>query len=363
MFSLLVASTLAAGAPFSEKVPLPKLPHAPLTYLCQRATTVPVIDGKLDDAVWQKAAWTADFVDIEGSAKPRPRHRTRVKMAWDDQYFYFAAELEEPHVWAKLTQRDSVIFQDNDFEIFLDPDGTTHPYYEFEINALNTVWDLLLRKPYRDAARVAVNAWDMPGLKTAVHVDGTLNNPTDTDKGWTVEVAIPWKAVTEISRRAGAPAPGDQWRVNFSRVQWRTQVVDGQTVKVKGPDRRDLPEDNWVWSPQGIIAMHYPEMWGVVQFSADPAGAPVKPVVLKPEEDAKWALRQVYYAQRNFHAEKGFYAKTLKALGLGALKAKGYGPVILEAGRLTWAAELSSPEGHPKVSINAEGATAVHLKR
>ena len=57
-------------------------------------------------------------------------------MLWDDEYFYVAAELEEPDIWATLTERDAVIFYDNDFEIFIDPDGDSHEYYEFEMNAL-----------------------------------------------------------------------------------------------------------------------------------------------------------------------------------------------------------------------------------
>ena len=99
-------------------------------------------------------------------------------MLWDDTYLYVAALLEEPHVWGTLTKHDSVIFHDNDFEIFIDPDGDNHEYYEIEINALNTEWDLFLKKPYRDGGP-AINEWEIPGLKTAVHVDGTLNNPSD----------------------------------------------------------------------------------------------------------------------------------------------------------------------------------------
>ena len=71
-------------------------------------------------------------------------------MLWDDTYLYVGALLEEPHVWATLTQHDSVIFHDNDFEVFIDPDGDNHEYCEIEINALNTEWDLFLNKPYRD---------------------------------------------------------------------------------------------------------------------------------------------------------------------------------------------------------------------
>src|SRR5262249_17025392 len=90
----------------------------PRHYLCYRARGPVRIDGRLDDPAWKDAPWTQDFVDIEGQGKPRPRFRTRAKMLWDDQYFYIGAELEEPHVWATLTEHDAVIFEDNDFEVF-----------------------------------------------------------------------------------------------------------------------------------------------------------------------------------------------------------------------------------------------------
>lgn len=233
----------------------------PLSYVCQRATSAINIDGKLNDAAWRKAKWTEVFVDIEGDAKPRPAHKTRAKMLWDDTYFYFAADLEEPHVWATLTKRDSVIFHDNDFEVFIDPEGDTLNYYEIEINALNTVWDLQLDKPYRFKGK-ANDGWNATGLKTAVSVAGTINNSKDKDRGWSVELALPWKDLTGSPRPLGAPKPGDRWRVNFSRVEWQHQIVDGQYRKIAG-----RKEDNWVWSPQGEINMHIPEKWGLVEFA------------------------------------------------------------------------------------------------
>ena len=102
-------------------------PMVPRGYLCVRAASPVTVDGRLDDAAWKQAPWTADFVDIEGAVKPVPRYRTRAKMLWDDKYFYIAAELQEPHVWATITQRDAVIFQDPDFEVFIDPDGDSAP--------------------------------------------------------------------------------------------------------------------------------------------------------------------------------------------------------------------------------------------
>ena len=119
-------------------------------------------------------------------------------MLWDDDYFYFAADIEEPHLWATLTARDSVIFQDNDFEIFIDPDGDTHNYFELEINAFATVWDLMLVQPYRDGGP-AIHAWDIAGLKAAVDARGTINRPDDRDDGWSVEIAIPWRIIDEAA--------------------------------------------------------------------------------------------------------------------------------------------------------------------
>jgi len=75
-----------------------------------------------------------------------------------------------------------------------------------------------------------------------------------------VALALPWKAFVERSGK-GRPSVGDEWRMNFSRVEWRVRVVDGKYEKVPG-----LKEDNWVWSPQGVVNMHVPERWGVVRF-------------------------------------------------------------------------------------------------
>lgn len=228
-------------------------------YECPRATGPVPQDGRLDHAVWQTAPWTDDFVDIEGDAKPAPRFRTRVKMLWDDEHFYVAAEMEEPHVWATLTEHDSVIFQDNDFEVFIDPDSDTEQYFEFEINALNTTWDLYLPKRYSHGGS-ADNGWEAYA-QTSVHVNGTLNDPSDEDQGWSCVIAFPWANFGEAAGMPLPPRTGDVWRVNFSRVEWDVTIENGLYVKV--PNR---PEHNWVWCPQHQIDMHQPEHWGFVEF-------------------------------------------------------------------------------------------------
>lgn len=280
----------------------------PLGYVCYRAESPIKIDGKLDDAAWAAAPWSDAFVDIEGDAKPKPRHKTRMKILWDNENLYIAAEMEEPHLWGTYAEHDSVIFHENDFEVFLDPDGDNQNYCELELNARNTTWDLLLTKPYRDSGR-AVNAWEIIGLKTAVHLDGTLNDPRDKDKGWTVEIAWPWKGLKELTSMPMPPPDGQQWRINFSRVEWDLDVVDGKYQKVKGK-----PEYNWVWSPQGVIDMHRPERWGYLQFStAKPGTVQFQPDSDRPLRDQ---LHRVYYAQREHHKKSGVYASTLAELKL-----------------------------------------------
>ena len=137
MLAFLFMLLLGQGAGLADelKVSEPKGPFDPRFYVCYKAQKPITLDGKLDDGSWKKAEWTESFVDIEGLNKPRPRFRTRVKMLWDDRYFYIAADLEEPAVWATHTERDSVVYEDNDFEIFIDPDGDTHKYCELEISA------------------------------------------------------------------------------------------------------------------------------------------------------------------------------------------------------------------------------------
>jgi hypothetical protein len=335
----LLGAAVAAGSP-PAATPIDPPPKG---YVCHRATGPITIDGDLNEPAWTAVPWSDPFVDIEGDKKPAPRFRTRMKMLWDAEALYIAAELEEPHVWADLTDHDAVVFHDPDFEVFLDPDADSHLYAELELNARNTTWDLLLPKPYKDGGR-AINGWEVIGLKTAVKVNGTLNDPTDTDRGWTVEIRWPFAGVNELTAVPVPPRDGDQWRINFSRVEWDITTDGGKYQKVKG-----RPEHNWVWSPQGVIDMHRPERWGYLQFSAAaPGTVPFKP---DPTADARDTLHRLYYAQRHHQAKHGRYAGSLEALGLPGLGAK------IET--TTGGFEASLPAGDRRVTITHDAQVTV----
>ncbi|HEV8148951.1 MAG TPA: carbohydrate-binding family 9-like protein, partial [Gemmatimonadales bacterium] len=172
-----------------------------------------------------------------------------------------------------------------------------------------TVWDLFLPKPYRDGGQ-AVNGWDIAGLRVAVALQGTLNNPHDRDHGWTAELAIPWSAFADSVPVSVPPHAGDNWRVNFSRVEWDREVITGEYRPRRDSVGGLLPEHNWVWSPQGVVNMHLPELWGVVQFG----GKRIRGDGVN--DSARWALRRVYYAEREFHRRHGAYTGDLGALAL-----------------------------------------------
>lgn len=296
------AAQPATATPVAPPAPTPSV----RSYTCVRLPAFArhgtlQIDGRLTEPSWDLAPWSEDFIDIEGPSRPRPMFRTRMKMLWDNHALYIAAELQEPDVRGTLRTRDSVIFHDNDFEVFLDPDGDGLNYGELEINALNTIWDLRLPRPYNVGGQ-ADDGWSLQGLRSAVWVDGSLNDPRSPDAGWTVELEIPWSGLQSLHdtnqpvRRAvrdgskvrgyevlaaeaeqvdGAnaspiaalqiPVEGDVWRMNFSRVQWPVET-DGKRYQAPAGAR----EDNWVWSPQGVVDMHRPATWGRVTFAGTP---------------------------------------------------------------------------------------------
>jgi hypothetical protein len=258
-------------------------------YTCYRAAGPITIDGKLDEPSWKLTPRSNAFVDIV-TGQPA-WFDTRVRILWDDHYLYFGYTAEEPDVTATLTQRDSKIYEDNDLEMFI---AGKNAYYEFEINALNTIYEVFwiwkdifkpgspyYGRPEFDPAkhptmelsgigghvhprgeRWGFLDWDFPGLLHAVHVDGTLNKHDDTDKGWSVELAFPWKGLTLLGDdRSLPPKEGDVWRIDCSRFE-----------QVDRHGKRLDPSAGWTWNRHGYYDSHIPETFTYVHFSTQAVG-------------------------------------------------------------------------------------------
>ncbi|NGM74066.1 carbohydrate-binding family 9-like protein [Sphingobacterium sp. SGL-16] len=277
----------------------------PKVYTAKKISQEIEIDGKME-AIWNNAPWSSEFMDIEGVHKTKPKYQTQFKMLWDEANLYIYAKLEEPHIWGTLKQHDAIIYHDNDFEIFIKPKLSSPVYYEIEINALNTVMDLLMPKPYRFGGQ-AVMHWDTKNIKSAVHVYGTLNNPNDIDSYWAVEMAIPF---TSLGNFGGNPTPkvNSYWRINFSRVQWQHDIINQNYIRKK-ENGKIIEEDNWVWSPIGLINMHYPEKWGFLKFADDDLQSAL-PVYYNIEKTA-W---NIHYLQQLYKNKHQYYTADLKLL-------------------------------------------------
>lgn len=244
-----------------------------------------VVDGRLDEPAWKAAVRSPRFVDLVNGREAR--FDTRAAVRWDDEFLYVGYWVEEPDVAAELTRRDAPIYTENDVEIFIDGAGG---YYELEINALGTlyeaffVWEDAYEEHFaalpgfrRDGAgviafngveftthprgpRIGFMQWDFPGLRSAVHVDGTLNDPGDRDAGWTVEFALPWKGMEALAvtdGRALPPKDGDVWRIDFSRFNKYPSADSPESHGSKG----------WAWSRHGAWDSHIPECFVRVTFS------------------------------------------------------------------------------------------------
>lgn len=320
----------------------------PRGYVCYRAGEPILIDGIDDENSWKKATETEAFVDISGYNSPVPRYRTSAKMLWDDKYLYIFAKLEEPDVWANLRKHDEIVFHDNDFEVFLDPRGEGHNYFEIETNALGTIFDLALEKPYRAPHRTFVQfQWNCPGLKLATHWDGKINDPNGKDKGWSVEMAIPREAIaSEFDNYLKA---GSWLRINFSRVEWKYQLgKNGKYERKRDSGGNILPEDNWVWTPTGKIDMHMPERWGYLYLSDKKVGDNTENFKYPDSMPVFRFLSLLFYAQEEQYKNNRSYFGTIDEFHLGQkdrqLLPKGY-KISVESTSHTYEITAISPAG------------------
>lgn len=259
-------------------------------YTAYRALEPLAVDGRLDKKSWQLAPRSPRFVDLI-TGQPTI-HDTRAAVLWDDTHLYVGYWVEEPFVAAKLTERDSLIWSENDIELFI---AGKDAYYELELNALGTIYEAFFvwedgyersgysrspefsraadgYKPWNGVGfdkhprgpRLAFFKWDMPGLQAAAAVDGTINDDSDRDRGWTAEISIPWSSLELLARgdnRALPPRDGDTWRMDFSRFNAYREA----------PPAND--SGGWAMNAHGVWDSHVPELFPYIQFSEKPVGS------------------------------------------------------------------------------------------
>jgi hypothetical protein len=207
-------------------------------YHVRKTRKPPVIDGRLEDPAWKDAAPVELVGSLDGS---KPSLRTTARLLYDDQNLYVAFDCEDPDVWGTFRNRDDPIYTEEVVEIFIDANGDGKTYNEIEISPNNTVFDA-----YFPARRQGMDmSWDS-GVKSAVRVAGTLNDPSDKDEGWTVEMQIPIARLAEVPHVP--PRPGDRWRFNLYRLEHlNRKTVEGQAFSpLFVGDFHHLPRFGWL---------------------------------------------------------------------------------------------------------------------
>lgn len=193
------------------------------SYICHRASGEITIDGKLDDPAWQKADVVTLFVPVTDA---EPLSKTEAKVLWDRNYLYVAYHAYDKDIWSTYTQRDSQTCQEDCLECFIQPDPAAQSYYNFEINALGTVYDaydLSRNSGGSDHHRWAI--WNCKGLRVGISINGTLNNPADVDNYWQMELAIPFAEMPSLAGKN--PKAGDIWRYMLGRYDYSVYLPDG----------------------------------------------------------------------------------------------------------------------------------------
>ncbi len=260
-------------------------------YIAKKISSEIQVDGDIEKDIWQQAKWSPRFVDMV-TGDPGI-YNTQSAILWNDTHLYIAFKAEEPFVNAQLTKRDSIIFQENDLEIFIDGGDC---YYELEVNAANTIYEVFFiwKDAYQKGGKFDIPAFDvhqkeaytfggdydrtgssfwkgthprgirwaftnfdMQGLETAVKIEGTLNDNTVVDKGWSLEVAIPWESLRLLANgRTIPPLPGATWRMFLGRFQ--KLVLSGKEVQ---------PHPAMALNSHGIYDTHLPSKWSIIEFA------------------------------------------------------------------------------------------------
>jgi len=180
-------------------------------YVVHRARGAIEIDGVLAESAWDRAEKAGPFVrSLDG--KPASA-ATEARLLWDDDNLYVAFLSEDPDVSGTFFKDDEKLYTSNVVEIFLNPSGDGSRYDEIEVAPTNALFDA----SFSGGPRKGMDLSWSSHARHAVHVDGTLNDPRDVDRGWTVELAIPFASLTGMP--APRPKKGDRWKFNLYRLR------------------------------------------------------------------------------------------------------------------------------------------------
>ncbi|MEM7447212.1 MAG: carbohydrate-binding family 9-like protein [Myxococcota bacterium] len=210
----------------------------------QRTTTAPQIDGKMDEALWKRARSSRRFVNTRTGGLAE--FRVTAKTLWDERHFYVGIQVQDDFIQSTYQNLDDHLWEQDAVEVMIDPSGRGHNYFELQVSPTGVVFDT--RYDSRRHPRPFGHVTWHSDVEAAVDIEGIAND-REKDRGYTVEMAIPWSAFRAGSPPFARPQAGQQWRVNF-------YVMDARPEGQRAAG----------WSAPMVGDFHKPDRFGRIRF-------------------------------------------------------------------------------------------------
>jgi hypothetical protein len=220
----------------------------PDTHFCTYTAEPITPDGQLDEPAWE----LAEVLDFYVPPKADPViSKTEGRLLWDNKFLYAGYRAYDRDVWSTYTEPNSPTCHEDVLELFFMPDETEGTYYNFEINALGTVYDACNRRPYKAGGSGSQRwkQWNCENLGVGVHVEGKINDMTVEDEYWQLEIAVPFASLPTVP---SPPQAGDKWRFHLARYDYSMYLPDGLELSTTAR----LPK----------VDFHLIETWDVLEF-------------------------------------------------------------------------------------------------
>jgi hypothetical protein len=210
-----------------------------------RSKTAIIVDGLLNEPAWQDAQKVQLRNSDTDEAVTDTTFSTSAFTSYDDDNLYIAFICNDRDIYSSFTNRDQHLWEEEAVEVFIDVDDEPNTYVEIELSPNNVLFDSYIVHPMNIDIE-ETSKFDLPGIKTAVSVNGTLNFRTDEDKSWTAEIAIPFSNIMKSFNSDILKAA--KWKINYYRV-----------------DRDDDGPTHYAWSPT-MGRFHKPSVFGKLVF-------------------------------------------------------------------------------------------------
>lgn len=196
----------------------------PEVYEARRVATPPVIDGLLGDVAWATADEVEPFFKYQSGGAP-PAAATSLRLLWDDAYLYVAMRAADVDIRSSCARtgacgNDAALFNGDVLELFVRTSIDSTRYHELEWSPLGEVFDARFETRFGAPG----TSWQS-GLNVAVAIEGTVDNPSDTDLGWAVEARVPLTAFG-----AGVVGEGTEWTFTGARYDYNNPA------NLRGPE-------------------------------------------------------------------------------------------------------------------------------